>query len=195
MPCGVQLELVRVSVQRETDVDVTDHIDLEIGVLPILPEERLHDIVREELIARGWEASEDGTLTKRVGDAIATLPPGESTIRVELSSQTSVSASVERTEQVSPGEGAKAAAKKRAAAEADRKLEDAAERAKQALTEEAAEGLLDVWRQLRAELDEVVNATTRRALQERGAELGAIESVEEGQGENGGYELTVTVVT
>ena len=82
----------------------------------------------------------------------------------------------------------------RAQAEADRKLAAAADDARRALEAKTADRLLRAWHEVRAELDEVVNATTRQALEQRAAELGAIESIEEGT-HNGGYELTITVRT
>jgi DNA anti-recombination protein RmuC len=91
-------------------------------------------------------------------------------------------------------EGARAAVNERAAADVARRLSDAADRARQEIEAATAPRLLEVWRELRAELDEAVNATTRRALEQRASELGSIESIAEGHGDNG-YELTITVRT
>jgi hypothetical protein len=170
MPCGAQVEIVHVAIQREADVEVTDHADLEIRVLPILPPEQTATIVREQLVGQGWEPQPDGSLTRQVGEAVATLPAGSSTIRIELSGERSVSASTSVTQRITAGdEGARAAVQERA--EQD-----------------------EAWRQLREELDDAVNATTRRALEQRASELGSIESISEAEGDNG-YELTITVRT
>jgi hypothetical protein len=195
MPCGAQVEVVQVTVQHETDVEVTDHADLEIRVLPILPPHQTHTIVREELVARGWQEQPDGSLTKQVGEATATLPAGSSTIRIELSGERSVSASASTNQTITAGdEQARAAVQARVEADAARRLEAAADRARQELEQAGAPVLLEVWRQLREELDEAVNATTRRALEQRATELGSIESIAEAHGDDG-YELTITVRT
>jgi hypothetical protein len=195
MPCGAQVEIVHVAIQREADVEVTDHADLEIRVLPILPPEQTATIVREQLVGQGWEPQPDGSLTRQVGEAVATLPAGSSTIRIELSGERSVSASTSVTQRITAGdEGARAAVQERAEQDAARKLQDIADRARKELEEAGAPVLLEAWRQLREELDDAVNATTRRALEQRASELGSIESISEAEGDNG-YELTITVRT
>lgn len=192
MPCDLQVELVQLSIQREADVEVSDHADLQIHLLPVLPRERLDDILREELVARGWTATEDGTLTKKIGDAVATLPPGSRTIRITLSSEASVTASAEANKRVA--RGTRDEVVREVEAQAASKLAAAAESAQRRLEEETAERLLTVWRELRGEIDAVTTATTRRSIEQRAAEIGTIESIEDGQGE-GGYELTITVKT
>jgi hypothetical protein len=196
MPCGAQLEVVQARVQREDDVEISDHADLEIRVLPILPRERIDQLVRDELERRGWTRGDDGTLTKQIGDTLATLPPGASSIRITISDETSVQVEANVRQSITAGdEEARAAVNARAEAEAARRLADATADARRALEADAADRLLTVWRELRAELDDVVNVTTRRALEQRATELGAIESIEEGRNKDGGYELTITVRT
>lgn len=195
MPCGALIEIVQVAVRRHTDVEISDHADLEIRVLPVLPRERLIEIIREELVARGWEPQPDGSLTKPVGEATATLPPGSTTVRITLSDGREISVSASATQQIAQGdEKARDAVNERVEADAARKLEALAERTRRELEEKAATRLIEAATGLRAELDEVVNATTRRALEQRASELGSIESIQEGRGDNG-YELTITVRT
>ena len=90
---------------------------------------------------------------------------------------------------------ARAAIEQRAQADAERKLADASDATKRELEERTAARLLEVWRELRAEVDDAVNVTTRRALEQRASELGSIESIEEGRDKDRGYELTITVRT
>ena len=66
--------------------------------------------------------------------------------------------------------------------------------AKRQLEAKTAERLLKVWEGVRDEIGEVVNVTTKQALQERAAELGSIDSVNESHGDHG-YEITITVRT
>lgn len=195
MPCGAQLEVTAIA-NREGDVEVTDHADLEIRVLPILPRERIDEIVRRELEAAGWTRQPDGALTKQIGDVEATLPAGSSTIRIRLSDETTVRVEAKVKGRINPGdEAGRAQVDARAQDKAERELAAAADDARRELEERVANQLLGVWRELRAELDEVVNATTRQALETRAAELGAIESIEEGRDSDRGYELTITVRT
>lgn len=195
MPCGAQLEVVQATIQREGDVEITDHADLDVRVLPILPRERLDELLRDELVRRGWERAEDGTLTKRLGDTLATLPAGASTIRVTIADETSVSSQATIREGIAVGdEQARAAVHRKAEAEAERRLAVAADSARRELVANAADRLLRAWRELRAEVDEAVNATTKQALEQRAAELGSIASIEESRGASG-YEVTITVKT
>ena len=195
MPCGATLEVTAIA-QREGDVEVSDHADLEIRVLPILPRERTDEIVRAHLVERGWEQAPDGSMTKRIGDVVATLPSGSSTIRVTLSDEKSVSVKTQVKSRVAIGDAAAAAeVDVKAQEKAERELADASDEARRELEEAIANKLLGVWRELRAELDEVVNETTRQALEERASQIGSIESIEEGRDKDRGYELTITVRT
>ena len=195
MPCGATLEVTAIA-NREDDVEVTDHAVLEIRVLPILPRERIDEIIRQHLREHGWTEQPDGSLHQQVGDAVAVLPPDSNTIRVTLADETTVSvqARVRSNVAVAEEETGRADVERRAQADADRKLAAAADEARRELEAKTAERLLRAWHEVRAELDEVVNATTRQALEQRASELGSIESIEEGK-QNGGYELTITVRT
>jgi len=195
MPCGAQLEITALA-QREGDVEVKDHADLEIRVLPILPRERIDEIIRQHLLEQGWTKGDDGALTKEIGDVHAELPAGSSTIRITLSDEKRVSVEAKVRARVNANEeGAAARVDKAAQDKADEKLAAAQAAAKREMEEQVANELLGVWRELRAELDEVVNVTTRQALEERASQLGAIESIEEGRDKDRGYELTITVRT
>lgn len=195
MPCGATLQVTAVA-NREDDVDVTDHADIEIRVLPVLPRERTDSIIRGLLRDRGWVEQPDGSLHKEYGDAVAVLPPDSNTVRVTLSDQTTVrvTASSKASVATTAEEEGRARVQERAAKAADAKLADAAAAAKRSLEAKTAETLLKVWNEVRVEIDEVINATTKQALQERASELGQIDSVHEARGDNG-YEITITVRT
>lgn len=194
MPCGATLQVTAVA-QREGDVDVSDHADVEIRVLPILPRERTDQLIRDQLRARGWVEQPDGSLHQEIGDAVAVLPPDANTVRVTLSDETSVSVEAKATGRIQQGDdAARAEVDARAARNAEAALAEAADGARRALEARTAKRLLEVWHGVRAELDEVVNQTTKQALQERAAELGSIDSVSEGHGDHG-YEITITVRT
>lgn len=188
MTCGASLEVTAV-VHREANVDVTDHADADVRVLPILPREQTDVIIRDHLRDRGWAEQPDGSLTKESDGAIAVLPPGTSTVRVTLSDKTTV-----RVEASSKGRTDQATVTANATAKADAAIAAAQDKAKRQLEIETADRLLKVWKDVRAELDEVANTVTKQALQQRATELGTVESETEHRGDNG-YEITIRVRT
>ncbi len=196
MPCGARLEVVQSTVLREGDVRVSDHVDIEVRVLPVLPPAQLDTLVREELVARGWETEPDGSLSKHFGDAVARMPAGSSTIRLAVEDERAVAISATTTSRITEGdEVARAAVEARAASDGDRKFELAKEAAEAELIKKNVDRLMGVYEELRGEIASAVNATTKRALEQRAREIGSIESSREGRGADGSYELTITVKT
>lgn len=194
MTCGASLEVTAVA-QREANVDVTDHADADIRVLPILPRETTDQIIRAHLRERGWADQPDGSLSKESDGAVAVLPPGSTTVRVTLSDETTVKVTEISTGRIQQGNNAdRAAVVARADAKADAAVAAAQATAKRELEAVTAGRLLRVWTEVRAELDEVANTVTKQALQQRAAELGSIESQTENRGDNG-YEITIKVRT
>lgn len=200
MPCGARLEIgwipVRKTVQRDDEVHAGDHLDVQLRLLPILEQEAQDAILREELAQRGWDRQADGSLTKSFGDVLATLPTNSSTIRLTVDSKQAVKASgsaegTAREEDIA----AQDEIGKQAAVEAERELERVKQDALADLVQKNVDRLLRVEQAVRDEVAEVVKATTKRSLQRRAAELGAIESMHEGKAKDGSYELTITVKT
>jgi hypothetical protein len=200
MPCGARLEIGWIPVRRQVDLDdevhTADHLDIDIKLLPILEGKAQDEIVREELAQRGWERQADGSMSKQFGDTIATLPAGSSTIRIAVEAKAAVKASAS-ADGVAKEEdlAAQDAIGEQAAAAARKKLERAKDDARADLVQDNIDRILRVEQDVRADVAEVAKATTKRSLQRRAAELGAIESVVEGRDANGGYELTITVKT
>ncbi|MEW5743568.1 MAG: hypothetical protein AB1938_31945 [Myxococcota bacterium] len=205
MPCGAVLELgwlpVSKRVTRDATVDEHDHLEVEVRLLPVLGEERLGEVLREELEARGWVRRADGALTKDFGEATATLEAESSTVRLEVRGSRDVSVAAEARGRVrtrddaATREATEADIEAAAAAKADGKLAVAAEGARREVVRENIEKLLEVQDDLRADVDAATSATTRRALKERAAQLGAIESVSEQRGDDGSLEVTIRVKT
>lgn len=196
MPCGARLEVVETI--RESDEDVTshDHVEVPLRVLPILERRALDDLVRDELAARGWEREPDGSLAKQFGDAVATLPAGASAIRLAVVEEGRVSVSVSEKVSIAEGdEAARARANARADEKVAAKLALAAEQARARLVQENIEKLQKEYEAVREEAATVVNTVTRRALEQRARAIGAIESLTESRGADGGYELSITVKT
>jgi FtsH ternary system-associated peptide len=200
MPCGAGLEIgwipVRRTVSKDDDVHASDHVEVHVKLLPILEHGVQADILRQELEKRGWTRNADGSLTKVFGEAIATLPAGGSTITLEVSEQTRVSATATVDGRAKEEDiEAQDAIGRRAAEAAAKKLAQEAEAAKAELIAKNIRKLERVQEDLQQEVNEVVNATTKRSLEQRAAELGTIESVNETRSAEGGYELTITVRT
>ena len=61
MPCGARLEVVEATVLGEGDVRVSDHVDVEIRILPVLPPPALDALIRERAREIGAiESSREG---------------------------------------------------------------------------------------------------------------------------------------
>jgi hypothetical protein len=200
MPCGARLEVgwipVRHTVRKDDEVHAADHLDIQLRLLPILEREQQDEIVRDELARRDWERQPDGTMTKQLDDVIAVLPAGGDTIRISVEDRTAVSATGSAAGTVREEDlAAQQAIADRAGAAATASLARAREDARADLVRRNIDRLLRVERDIRAEVAQIASATTRRSLERRAAELGAIESVTEGQAKDGSYELTIRVKT
>ncbi|MEO8704884.1 MAG: hypothetical protein ABI867_32830 [Kofleriaceae bacterium] len=200
MPCGAELQIGWIPVRRQVDLDdevhSADHLDIDIRLLPILEGEAQDAIVREELEQRGWERQADGSLSKQFGHTVATLAAGSSTIRIAVAAQTAVKASAEASGVAKEEDlAAQDAIGDKAAALARSRLKRVADDARAELVQQNIDRILAVEADVRADVAEVAKITTKRSLEQRAAQLGAIESVIEGKDANGGYELTITVKT
>lgn len=184
MPCGALLELgwllVRKNVKREDEVSESDHMEIDVRLLPVLEAKRLHELLREELTARGWELQPDGSMQKPFGDELATIEKDSSTIRIVVKAKQKVEAEAEATGKAKEEDlAAQQAVEDKAAADAEQKLNTRRAIAKEELIRKNLERLEKVQEQLQKEVDDVTGATTKRSLMERAAQLGAIESVNE----------------
>lgn len=186
---------VRRTVSADADVESHDSIEVAVRLLPILDEASLGEILRAGLEERGWQRQPDGTLTKQFGEATATLPADGSVITLAIKAETSVTVSATE-DGAAPEDDKKAqdAIEERARDAAARKLDSAERSARRELERKNADELLRVEQDLRKEVAELVNQTTKKALERRATSLGQIDSIEERRGEEG-YELTITVKT
>jgi hypothetical protein len=198
MPCGLNAEIGWIPIQRKVDLDdevkTHDHLEIGINLLPLVARERLDSMVREALEKRGWTREADGTMTKKFGDAVATLPPGELVIRLGTEASRAISATATVTQRA-PEETAEVQQKVEDAARkaAEAKLEKERRAANDALVRRNVEAILAVEPDVRAEVTQVVNEVTRGALVIRASELGRIESIEEDRDGDGRYGLRLTV--
>jgi hypothetical protein len=200
MPCGASLEIgwipVRRTVDRDEDVEASDHVDIHVRLLPILEDKAQDAILEDELAKRGWTKEADGAMTKSFGGVVARLPAGGRTVRIEVKAETAITASatVEGRAKEEDLE-AQEAIGRQAAAAAERKLKARREDALADLVRENIGRLEGVREEVEREVNEVTVAATRRSLVQRAAEIGSIESAVESRGAEGGYELRITVKT
>ncbi len=199
MPCGASLEIgwipVRRTVNRKDDVHASDHVDIAIRLLPILEKEAQDHILVEELEQRGWTRQPDGSLTRTLGDVVATLPKGGNAIRIEISAERTVTASATVEGRAPEDDKARQdAIGNQAANKADRQLADKKAEAEAQMIRDNIRRLEQAHEELQAEIAEVATIVTRRSLRERAAQIGAIQSENETHGENG-LEVQIVVRT
>ena len=200
MPCGASLEIgwipVRRTVKKDDQVGESDHIEVAVKLLPILDKEVLDEVLRQVLEEHGWTKEADGSMTKVFGEAIATLAAGSDTVRLESEGSQAISATATVEQRVREEDAdMQAEVGNRAERAAADKLAKARDAARAALVQKNIDQLTAVQEQLQQELADVTTVATRRALEKRASELGAITSLEERTGEGGGYELTIKVKT
>ena len=173
MSRGYQIEWVSV----RSSVQHGDRLDLEVGLLAILPDDQMRALLREELEREGWRRAADGSLEADVEGTPVTLSPDGKTV----SATKSVDASV----------GARGVDKQ----SADKELARAAETAKGQLGEKVTKALAKVEAAVKPIVDAAVQRVYLEALKRKAASLGQLESVVETRGEGGELEVTIKVRT
>jgi hypothetical protein len=169
---------IQVSEGVQRIVHVEDGVQGTIEVLPILPAERMAELLAAELERRGFARADqnDGAVLVRVG---------KDNVTVEVNAQTgtvTVSIAEDITLDLSAKAEATAENPESARQEAERRLQQAIDLQAvplQGAARKAATARLEgELSELRPELDAVVNAVTGEALVEKARELGEIESIE-----------------
>jgi hypothetical protein len=156
-------------------VHVQDGVKAALELLPVLEKPRMAELLAAELVARGF--------TRRGGQAVRVEPDGvelvvdlaDATVTARASTTTTVEAEIERSASVveERRESGEAELKKAMARELGEHVERERARLAAEVTARLERRLVDV----KAELDQVVNKVTVRALEQRAAELGQVESV------------------
>jgi hypothetical protein len=153
-----------------------DALRLSLCLLNILDAAEMAALLREELAAEGWTVGADGTATKDLGDgATATLSADGSEVLLRAESTREVTAAG------TDAAGAEAALQAAVAVEAARAQAT------------AARSLTALEPDLRAAVGEAVQRVYVRALKQKAASMGTVESVREGTDADGGYEVTIKV--
>jgi len=166
---------VKESLSRHVQVD--DGVCSSLELLPILQKDRMRELLAAELEGRGFKR--DGkTASRDEGSGITLevdLESGE--VNLVAEGHTSLELSAERSAVVAdPNDAARKQSLRDAAQQA---LERAAEAEEEALRKQVTEKLEGALRDVKDELDGVVNRVTATALKQRAGELGQIEAIHE----------------
>lgn len=171
---------IRVSETLERVIHVEDGVATQLELLPILPKERMQEILAQELAAAGLSV-EDGvakrvTKTKEGEITLAVdVATGEVSVRVTREQDVSLKTTRERV----VAEERRAGVEDSLRQEAQKVLEQEADRAAEEARKAATARLEAELRDARGELDRVVHRVTAQALKEKAATMGDIEEVSE----------------
>lgn len=179
---------ISISESLRRHVQIEDGVRSSLEVLPVLPKERMVELLAEELARRGFHREEGRAVREQDGIRVAiALDSGEVTATAARSEAIELEASrtaVTTTEQRAAVESA---VRQRVQAE----LERAAQGRAEAIQKEVTRKLESALRELGPELDAVVNRVTAEALKAKARELGTIEEISED--ESGSLTIKVRV--
>lgn len=172
---------IRVQESLSRHLAAEDGVCSSLELLPILPQERMGELLGAELAALGFHR--DGAVATRGSGGTSVeiqLHTGEVSVRAVAQAQVELQA--ERSAIVNRGENEPRETQLRQGAQAA--LERQAEGRRDALEQQVRQAVEQTLRALKEELDGVVNRVTVAALKERAAQLGQIESIQEEAGGN-----------
>ncbi len=178
---------VRESLSRHVQVD--DGVSSSLELLPILEKERMRELLAGELAARGFTRQGGTSTRKQEGGVTVTVDLESGGVDIVAEGHTDLELSTERSEVVV--DTADAARSQALQARARQALEREAQAEQEALRKQVTRQLEGTLRDLKGELDGVVNKVTAAALKARAAELGEVQAIHEEP--NGSLTITVRV--
>jgi hypothetical protein len=166
---------VRVSESVVRTVHVEDGVQSPLEMLPVLPADRMAELLAAELDARGFVR--DGNIATRTDPdgIVITVDLRAATVTVKLAADAELAEAVELETRagVESRERAETSLRDEAIEELDRRVAERTEALRRDVTKRLERKLGD----LRSELDAAVGRATVAALTERAAQLGTIEEV------------------
>ena len=166
---------VRVSESVVRTVHVEDGVQAPLEVLPVLPPDRMADLLAAELEAQGF--IRDGNIAKRVDpDGVEiTVDLAAATVSVKLAGETRLNEKVNLETRVAIESQSAAEERLRDAAigELEKRLEEKTEALRREVTGKLEKKVGD----LRTELDQAIGRATVAALTERASQLGSIQEL------------------
>ena len=173
---------VRVSESIVRTIHVEDGVASPLEMLPILPPERMAELLARELEALGFVR--DGSTCKRTepDGTEVTVDLEASTVAVKLGAGARVAESIERTVQVGieSKDHAEASLRDSVVRDLDARVAEQTEALRRAVTAQLEAKIAD----LKTELDAAIGRATVGVLTEKASQLGQIESTHEDEAGN-----------
>jgi hypothetical protein len=171
---------IRVSESVVRTVHVDDGVQAPVEMLPVLPPDRMGDLLGAELEQRGFHR--DGTTATRTepDGTVITVDLKNATISVRLGATSEVSESVDLKARVNNPTAGEANLRDEAIRQLDDRIADRTEALRRDVTARLEKKLADIKR----ELDAAVGKATVAALTERANQLGNIQDIHEDEAGN-----------
>ncbi len=168
---------IRVSESVVRTIHVEDGVAAQLEVLPVLPADRMAELLAAELEKLGFVRSADGATAARTDkDGLeVTIDLRAATVTVKLGAGADVNESIDVERTV--GEETAARAEQRIRESAQRELEDRVAAKTDKLRKDLTKKLEKKLGDLRKELDGAIGKTTIAALTERASQLGTIADI------------------
>jgi uncharacterized protein YdbL (DUF1318 family) len=165
---------VKESLSRHVQVD--DGVCSTLELLPILPADRMRELLGHELEERGFARDGNTATRKEKGDIVVSVDLSTGEVSVTAEGHAELHLNAERTAVVDAPNADRERALRDVAKQA---LEREAKAEEEALRRKVTEQLEGALRDIKGELDAVVTRVTGSALKQRAAELGQVEEVHE----------------
>jgi hypothetical protein len=171
----------RVSVSESLSriIKAEDRVSTQLEILQVLPPEQMAGLLADELVKQGFER--DGEKLTRTQDGVKVtvdVMTGTVTVSAEASEETEVEGTREGRSYDEGGKHAKQV-KEQLRSELQKDLEKKVTQKTAALQGKVTDRLEGQLRDLRQELDQVVNRVTAESLKRKAAQLGQIKEMTE----------------
>jgi hypothetical protein len=151
-----------------------DHVSTQLEILEILPPEEMADLLRRELLGRGFEQQGNAMVRKQKGVTVK-VEPETGTVTVEVETREELQTRRESEAWVGDIKTGKDALRKQLRSQLEAQAKEKEEKLQQEVTDRLEGQLTD----LRQELDQAVNRVTAEALKRKAAQMGQIKAISE----------------
>lgn len=170
---------IKVKESLKRVVRAADRVSSQLEVLGILAPEQMGELLRQELLGRGFQEQGNKVARTQNGVTVSVDPQsGTVTVTSELSDKVSLEGEKEARIYTDVGLGAEKT-KKQLRADLREDLERQAREREADLQKQATDKLEAELEGLRRELDQAVNRVTAEALKQKAAQLGQIKEMTE----------------
>jgi hypothetical protein len=167
---------IAVSGSLERIVHIEDGVCSTLELLPILARERMREILGAELVGRGFVAQEGVARRDESGGVTVEVDLETGNVTVRVAAETELKLSGERSGHVYEEQRVEAG-REALQKNLDQALEKQATEAQEKMRRQATAHLEARLKDLRQELDQVVNRVTAEALKEKARQMGEIEEL------------------